>query len=82
MIQWVYKNKPVSQYKSEVERLQKENAELRNLCSGGRVPRYLPLSSPQVQPAAAGSGPRGKHRAANAASSPSDNDASPTGTNI
>ena len=39
----------VSQLKSEVERLQRENAELRNLCSGGRVPRYLPLSSPHMK---------------------------------
>ena len=64
-------NSELSQFKAEVERLEKENAELRNLCSGGRVPRYLPLSPqmPQTNP---------RHRKHPLASSPSDNDASPT----
>jgi len=70
----------VSQLKSEVERLQRENAELRNLCSGGRVPRYLPLSSPhmkhQQQPQTNPHLTSRKHGAAS--TSPSDNDASPT----
>ena len=65
----------VSLLKSEVERLQKENSELRNLCSGGRVPRYLPLSpSPQMQPASKAGGKHG-----HTSSSPSDNEA-PTNT--